>query len=247
MLRACKEERLRNLITDVAGVRVGHADDASSAPASPPSFSMSPRSPASTCAAAGRARAKPPCSIRRRRSSGIDAIALSGGSAFGLDAAAGVQAWLREQGRGFAVRAARVPIVPAAILFDLLNGGDKDWGRYPPYRELGYAAAASAGADFALGSVGAGLGAQTVNLKGGLGSASAQRRGLHGRRAGRGECRRQRHVGDGPHFWAAPFEQARNSAAADFRASIPADALEPHSQRQRRHQHHPGGGRDRRA
>ena len=74
---------------------------------------------------------------------GIDAITLSGGSAFGLDAASGVQAWLREQGRGFAIGTARVPIVPAAILFDLLNGGDKDWGRFPPYRELGYAAAAA--------------------------------------------------------------------------------------------------------
>ena len=117
---------------------------------------------------------------------GIDAFMLSGGSAFGLDAASGVQAWLKEQGRGFAVGPARVPIVPAAIMFDLNNGGDKDWGRYPPYRELGYAAAAAAGADFALGSVGAGTGATTVNCKGGLGSASAQNADGHlGRRTGR--------------------------------------------------------------
>src|SRR5262249_8616057 len=102
----------------------------------------------------------------------IDAITLSGGSAFGLDAASGVQAWLRAQGRGSPVRTVRVPLVPGAILFDLLNGGDKDWDRYPPYRELGYAAAADAHEDFALGSVGAGLGATTVNFKGGIGSAS---------------------------------------------------------------------------
>ena len=108
---------------------------------------------------------------------GIDAIVLSGGSAFGLDAASGAQAFLREQGRGFAVREARVPIVPGAIMFDLLNGGNKNWGRYPPYREFGYQAAQSAGADFALGSVGAGLGATTANLKGGIGSASAMTRG----------------------------------------------------------------------
>ncbi len=77
-------------------------------------------------------------------------------------------AWLAEQGRGFAVGSARVPIVPGAILFDLLNGGDKNWGRFPPYRDLGYAArAAAAGRDFALGSAGAGLGATTGNLKGG--------------------------------------------------------------------------------
>src|ERR1700752_4732482 len=110
---------------------------------------------------------------------GVDAIVVSGGSAFGLDAASGVQAWLREQGRGFAVRTARVPIVPAAILFDLLNGGDKDWGRFPPYRDLGYAAAADAAEEFALGRVGAGLGATTVNLKGGVGSASAKTREGH--------------------------------------------------------------------
>ena len=110
----------------------------------------------------------------------IDAIVLAGGSAFGLDAAAGVQAWLAEQGRGFAVRDVRVPIVPGAILFDLLNGGDKDWGRFPPYRELGYAAAAAAGARFKLGTAGAGFGATTANLKGGtrlrLGDASATSR-----------------------------------------------------------------------
>ena len=67
---------------------------------------------------------------------------LSGGSAFGLDAASGVQAYLREQGIGFAVGPALVPLVSQAVVFDLLNGGDKDWGRYPPYRELGYEAAA---------------------------------------------------------------------------------------------------------
>src|ERR1700756_4133247 len=138
---------------------------------------------------------------------GIDAIVLSGGSAFGLDAASGAQAWLKEQGRGFAVRTARVPIVPAAVLFDLLSGGDKDWGRFPPYRELGYAAAAAAGVDFALGSFGAGTGATTVNCKGGIGSASAQSRGgfIVGALAavnGAGSTV----IGDGPWFWAAPFE-----------------------------------------
>src|SRR5690606_4273122 len=81
----------------------------------------------------------------------IDAIALSGGSAFGLDAAAGVTALLAEQGRGFAVGNARVPIVPGAILFDLLGPGDKKWGRFPPYRDLGYAAAKSAASSFELG------------------------------------------------------------------------------------------------
>ncbi len=121
----------------------------------------------------------------------------------------GVQAYLREQGRGFRIGEAVVPIVPGAIMFDLLNGGDKNWGRYPPYRELGYDAAKNAGAVFALGSVGAGLGATTVTLKGGIGSASAITPGgiTVGALVG-GQCgRASTVVGDGPHFWAAPFEQ----------------------------------------
>jgi D-aminopeptidase len=159
---------------------------------------------------------------------GIDAITLSGGSAFGLDAASGVQAWLKEQGRGFVVRSARVPIVPAAILFDLLSGGDKDWGRFPPYRELGYAAAASAAADFALGSVGAGTGATTVNCKGGVGSASAQTREGHTVGAlavvnAVGSVL----VGDGPWFWAAPFEQNGEFGGRGLPPAFTPDALEP--------------------
>ena len=124
-----------------------------------------------------------------------------------FDAAGGVQAWLAERGRGFRVREAVIPIVPGAICFDLLNGGNKAWGRFPPYRDLGYAAAQAASTDFALGSVGAGLGATTANLKGGLGSASAQTEG--GITVGAlavvnavGSVT----VGDGPWFWAAPFE-----------------------------------------
>src|SRR5262249_5767914 len=109
----------------------------------------------------------------------IDAVVLSGGSAFGLDTAAGVQALLRERGRGFAIGNIPVPLVCGASLFDLLNGGDKDWGRFPPYRDLGYTAASQAGETFALGTAGAGFGATTVNLKGGLGSASALTRDGH--------------------------------------------------------------------
>ena len=123
----------------------------------------------------------------------IDAVVLSGGSAFGLDAPSGVQAWLREQGRGFAIGTIRVPIVPGAIVFDLLNGGDKDWGRFPPYRDLGYAAAASASADFALGTRGRGLwrhhGQSEGRARLGL-RADARRRDR--RRDRRGECGRQR-------------------------------------------------------
>src|SRR5271166_6846437 len=89
----------------------------------------------------------------------VDAFVLSGGSAFGLDAAGGAMAYLAEAGRGFPVRGIRVPIVPGASLFDLVNGGDKAWGRPPPYWEMGYRAAEAAGPLFALGTAGAGFGA----------------------------------------------------------------------------------------
>ena len=104
----------------------------------------------------------------------VDAVVLSGGSAFGLEAASGVMAALVEDGRGFPVAQFRIPIVPGAILFDLLNGGDKHWGDTPPYRQLGYRAARAATADFALGNAGAGLGAVAGGWKGGLGSASLE-------------------------------------------------------------------------
>ncbi|MDT0684251.1 P1 family peptidase [Roseicyclus sp. F158] len=101
----------------------------------------------------------------------VDALVLSGGSAFGLDAAGGVMAGLRAAGRGFAVAGQHVPIVPAAILFDLANGGDKDWTE-SPYTDLGREALREAGTGFDLGREGAGLGAMTATTMGGLGSAS---------------------------------------------------------------------------
>lgn len=139
----------------------------------------------------------------------VDAFVLSGGSAFGLDAAGGVQSGLRAAGRGFAVGSVRVPIVPQAILMDLLNGGAKDWGLHAPYRDLGYRAFENAAKGaFPLGTVGAGTGATTANFKGGLGSASAISSSGHTIAAlvavnAMGSVM----VGDGPHFWAAPFEE----------------------------------------
>ena len=143
--------------------------------------------------------------------SSVDALVLSGGSAFGLDAAGGVQANLREEGRGFAIRDQRIPIVPAAILFDLINGGDKDWGKYSPYRELGYQAAQAAGVEFALGSAGAGTGAliggPDAGLKGGLGSASiVMENGVTIAALVAVNALGAATVGKGPHFWAAQFE-----------------------------------------
>lgn len=105
---------------------------------------------------------------------GVDAIVLSGGSVFGLDAAGAVTNALATQGRGFQLQGSTLvaPIVPAAILFDLTNGGNKDWGAAPPYRALGTSALAVAADTFSLGNAGAGYGARAGALKGGLGSAS---------------------------------------------------------------------------
>jgi L-aminopeptidase/D-esterase-like protein len=107
------------------------------------------------------------------------------------------------------VRGAVIPIVPGAICFDLLNGGDKAWGRFAPYRDLGYLAAAAASDTFALGNAGAGYGATTANFKGGLGSASAQiKAGVRIAALAVVNAVGSVTVGDGPWFWAAPFEVA---------------------------------------
>lgn len=103
----------------------------------------------------------------------VDALVLSGGSAFGLDACSGVVDGLRADGRGFRIGSAQIPLVPGAILFDLLNGGDKDWAENP-YRDLGLAAYRAAHSTFDIGTIGAGTGALTSMLKGGLGTASLQ-------------------------------------------------------------------------
>src|SRR3954471_19131360 len=163
---------MKNLLTDIAGVRVGHADDAALASGVTAVVFDAPAVAAIDVRGGGPGIRDGAVLELANTVERIDAIALSGGSAFGLDAGGGVQAWLAEQGRGFVVRGAVIPIVPGAILFDLLNGGDKAWGRFSPYRELGYAAAAAADQDFALGSAGAGFGATTANFKGGIGSAS---------------------------------------------------------------------------
>jgi L-aminopeptidase/D-esterase-like protein len=164
----------RNLITDVPGISVGNAEDHGARsgvtvilPDAPAVAAVDVRGGAPGTRETDLL--DPRCLVER-----IDAIALSGGSAFGLDAASGVMAWLRQNGRGFTVGESIVPIVPAAILFDLNNGGDKDWGDEPPYRALARQAADAAAPAFALGNAGAGLGATAGALKGGLGSASFQ-------------------------------------------------------------------------
>ncbi|MDB5502332.1 MAG: peptidase DmpA [Tardiphaga sp.] len=198
---------LHNLLTDIAGVRVGHADDAALASGVTAILFDRPAVASMDVRGGGPGTRESALLDPVNTVDGIDGIALAGGSAFGLEAGGGVQAWLAEQGRGFKIRDALIPIVPGAICFDLLNGGDKQWGRFAPYRELGYAAAAAAGERFALGSVGAGLGATTANFKGGVGSASAMTPdGVRVAALAVVNAIGSVTVGDGPWFWAAPFE-----------------------------------------
>ena len=198
---------MKNLLTDIAGVRVGHADNHALASGVTAVVFDSPAMAAMDVRGGGPGTREGALLDVANTVDKIDAIALSGGSAFGLEAGGGVQAWLAEQGRGLSVRGAVIPIVPGAICFDLLNGGDKAWGRFPPYRDLGYIAAAAASDSFAIGSIGAGLGATTANLKGGLGSASAvTKRGVRLAALAVVNAVGSVTVGDGPWFWAAPFE-----------------------------------------
>ena len=217
----------RNLITDVPGVRVGNAQNAQLASGVTVVLFDEPAIASIDVRGGGPGTRETDLLDPQMAVPRIDAITLSGGSAYGLDAASGAQAYLREQGRGYQVGAARVAIVPGAILFDLLNGGDKDWGRYPPYRELAYAAAANAGPEFALGSVGAGTGATTVNLKGGLGSASALTPdGFIVGALAAVNAAGTVVVGDGPWFWAAPFEDNGEFGGRGFPSPLPPGALE---------------------
>lgn len=199
---------MRNLITDVAGLRVGSAQDLALASGvtalvfdqpAVASISVSGGGPGLRDAAL----LEPDMSVER-----IDALVLSGGSAFGLDAMGGVQGFLREQGRGLMVAGQIVPLTPGAILFDLSNGGDKGWTGQPPYWRLGYEAAQAADPGFALGSVGAGLGATVADLKGGLGSASATTdEGFVVGALVAVNAVGQATIGESRHFWAAPYER----------------------------------------
>jgi L-aminopeptidase/D-esterase-like protein len=125
------------------------------------------------------------------------------------------------------VREIKVPIVPGAILFDLLNGGDKSSGREPVYWHLGYSAASQANDDFALGSAGAGYGATTADLKGGLGSASdATSSGYRIGALVAVNALGRATIGEGPHFWAAPYEKNGEFGGLGWPEPWPADALD---------------------
>ena len=161
----------RNLITDVSGLLVGNAADAALKSGVTVLTAARPFTAAVHVMGGAPGTRETDLLAPGLLVEAVDAIVLAGGSAFGLDAASGVADALAAAGRGHEAAGLRVPIVPAAILFDLANGGAKSWP-VNPYRALGVAALAAAAAEFALGSAGAGTGALTASLKGGLGSAS---------------------------------------------------------------------------
>lgn len=224
---------MRNLITDVPGVLVGNAQDEGAATGVTVAvFERSAVASVATLGGAPGSRAVTLLEPEMTRGM-IDAVVLSGGSLFGLDAAGGATAVLCAHGKGATFGGITLPVAVQAILFDLTNGGEKRWieqplEHRPPYWDLGREAALAAAPDFALGTVGAGYGATTVNLKGGLGSASMRTR--HGFVVGAlaavnavGSAT----IGDSPCFWAGPYERDGEFGGRGWPPVIGDEALQP--------------------
>lgn len=223
---------MRNLITNVPGVKVGNAHDARAATGVTVAvFDKSCVASISRLGGAPGDRATGLLEPEMTRGV-IDAVVLSGGSLYGLDAAGGVSAVLCKQGKGAVFGNIKLPVAVQAILFDLMNGGEKDWIKQPvehrpPYWDLGRDAALAAAEDFALGTAGAGYGGTTANLKGGLSSAS--QRTAHGFTVGALAAVNAvgvATIGDSRHFWAAPYEQGGEFGGHGQPERVPAKALE---------------------
>jgi L-aminopeptidase/D-esterase-like protein len=218
----------RNLITDVAGLTVGNADDLTLKSGVTVVLCDKPTTAAVQVLGGAPGTSETDLLEPHNIVDTVDSIVLSGGSAFGLEAASGVRAALAAQGRGFAYGELRIPIVPSAILFDLTNGGDKNWGERPPYFELGRKALANVRTDFEIGTFGAGAGAFTAGLKGGLGSASTVLpndvtvAALVAVNAAGSTM-----VGDTRHFWSAPFEIGDEFGGLGLPHPMPSSAQQP--------------------
>ena len=216
-----------NLITDIPGLRVGNAHDARAiSGVTAVIFDKSNVASGVTRGGAPGSRdttlLDPEMTVQS-----LDAVVLSGGSLFGLDAAGGVVSYLRTQGRGFQIGNINVPIASQATTFDLLNGGNKNWGRMPPFWDLGWQAAEGAtGGTFPLGTAGGGFGASTVSFKGGLGSASAiTPSGFRVAALTVVNAVGSATVGDGPHFWAGACEVGREFGGHGLPSQVQPDAL----------------------
>lgn len=217
----------RNLITDVAGLKVGNSADAALKSGVTVVACEQPATAAVQVLGGAPGSSETDLLEPHNSIEKIDAVVLSGGSAFGLDAASGVRSALRARGIGFDVRGIKIPIVPAAIIFDLSNGGDKNWGRVTPYAELGFAAVDALSHGFELGTSGAGTGALTAGLKGGLGSASTvAASGVTIGALAVVNAIGSATVGDSRHFWAAPFEIGTEFGGVGIAHPLPANAAD---------------------
>jgi L-aminopeptidase/D-esterase-like protein len=201
----------RNLITDVPGLAVGQAEDRDARTGVTVILPEQPAVAACDVRGGGPGTRETDALAAENLVEAIHAVVLAGGSVYGLAAADGVAARLGARGVGFAFAPSATvppaPVVPAAILYDLGNGGDKAWGLEPPYRALGLAAVDAAGEVFALGTAGAGYGAMAGRLKGGVGSASIVT--PDGIIVGALAAVNSYGAVTAPHsraFWAAPFE-----------------------------------------
>jgi L-aminopeptidase/D-esterase-like protein len=199
----------KNLITDVAGLKVGHATDEAVRTGVTALLCEPGWAAAVDVRGGGPGTRETDALLPENLVGRAHAVVLAGGSVFGLAAADGVAASLSMQGIGLQFRpgSPAIPIVPCAVLHDLGNGGDKSWGISPPYREMGLIASSAAQRNFALGAVGAGRGALAGMRKGGIGSASLELQGglLVGALVAVNS------VGsvlmpDGKTYWAWPFE-----------------------------------------
>lgn len=218
-----------NLITDVAGISVGNAH--------------CPKAWSGVSVVLPHERAVAACDVRggapgtretdaldpSNLVEAVDAIVLSGGSVYGLDAVSGAVGWLGARGRGFRLGAAPLPspVVPGAILFDLANGGDKSWGEEPPYRVLGREACEKAARTFALGNSGAGFGAVAGVVKGGLGSASATDGRINVGALVAVNSFGSVLIPGTRQFWAAPFEIDREFGGLGWPHAFPAATRDP--------------------
>ncbi len=212
---------MRNLITDIPGLYVGNAHDPQVKTGTTVLTADSPFTAGVHVMGGAPGTRETDLLAPDKLVEQVDALVLSGGSALGLDAASGIANALRKMGRGFDVAGQLVPIVPAAILFDLLNGGDKAWNENP-YAALGETALANRSVDFAIGTEGAGYGATTATLKGGLGSASTTlANGVVVGALVAVNSVGSATVGDGHHFWAAPFEENREFGGLGPSATYP--------------------------
>lgn len=201
----------RNLITDVAGIKIGQAQDSNARTGVTVVLCETPAVAAVDVRGGGPAGRETDVLKAENLVQEVDAIVLSGGSVYGLASADGIAAWMGMRGRGYGMGGGAgvppSPIVPAACLYDLANEGNKQWGMDPPYRRLAVEALEGASEDFALGTAGAGYGAQAGRLKGGTGSASAVT--TDGWTVGAVVAVNSVGAATAPNsrqFWAAPFE-----------------------------------------